>query len=87
LNSEEIKPIAIAIIELRLSEGISQSVSQQKNVKFLKFHNNLMQRFRVDLKDLTMPNQYFQTVRKQISSWFWGDNFGSKSPNLHDPYI
>ena len=53
LNSEEIKPVAIAIIELRLSEGISQSVSQHKNVlnrKFLKFHNNLMQRFRVDLK-------------------------------------
>ena len=30
LNSEEIKPIAIAIIELRLSEGISQSVSQSE---------------------------------------------------------
>ena len=28
LNSEEIKPVAIAIIELRLSEGISQSVMQ-----------------------------------------------------------
>ena len=61
LNSEEIKPVAIAIIELRLSEGISQSVgrsvsqsvSQQKNLlnrKFLKFHNDLMQRFRVELK-------------------------------------
>jgi len=31
---------------------------------------------------LAMPNQYSQTVRKQISSWFWGDNFGPKSPNL-----
>ena len=39
LNSEEIKPVAIAIIELHLSEGsvgwsvdwlVSQSVSQQK---------------------------------------------------------
>jgi len=61
LNSKEIKPIAIAIIELRLPEGISQSVgrsvsqlvSQQKNLfnwKFLKFHNNLMRWFRVDLK-------------------------------------
>jgi len=29
LNSEEIKPVAIAIIELRLSEGISQSVSRK----------------------------------------------------------
>ena len=28
LNSEEIKPVAIANIELRLSEGIRQSVSQ-----------------------------------------------------------
>ena len=28
LNSEEIKPIALAVIKLHLSEGISQSVSQ-----------------------------------------------------------
>ena len=28
LNSEEIKPVALAIINLCLSEGISQSVSQ-----------------------------------------------------------
>ena len=28
LNSEEIKPVALAIIELHLSEGISQPVSQ-----------------------------------------------------------
>ena len=28
LNSEEIKPLAIASIELRLSEGISKGVSQ-----------------------------------------------------------
>ena len=38
-----------------------------------------MQRFRVDMKTflcLAMPNQYSQTVRKQISSWFWGDNLG-----------
>ena len=27
-SSEKIKPIALAIIELRLSEGISQSVTQ-----------------------------------------------------------
>ena len=48
-----------------------------------------MQRFRVDLKTslgLAMPNQYSQTVRKQKSSWFWDDNFGPKSLNLHDPY-
>ena len=28
LNSEEIKPLALAVIELRLSEGISQIRSQ-----------------------------------------------------------
>ena len=28
LNSEEMKPLAIAIIELHLSEGISKGVSQ-----------------------------------------------------------
>jgi len=35
LNSEKIKPIALVIIELRLSEGISQIVSQsvEKSVK------------------------------------------------------
>ena len=29
LNSQEIKPVAIAIIKLRLSEGNSQSVSRK----------------------------------------------------------
>ena len=28
LNSEKIKPVALAVIELRLSEGISQLLSQ-----------------------------------------------------------
>ena len=49
-----------------------------------------MEGFSIDLNtflDLAMPNQYSQTVRKQISNWFWGDNFGPISPNLHDPYI
>jgi len=32
LNNEEIKPVAIAINELRLSEGISQSA--EKSVKY-----------------------------------------------------
>jgi len=31
LYSEEIKPVALAIIELHLSEGITQSVSQSEN--------------------------------------------------------
>ena len=55
-------------------------------MKFLKFHNYLVEGFRINLKTflgLAMPNQYSQTLRKLISSWFWGDNFGPKSPNLH----
>ena len=73
-----------------VSQSVSQSVEKLLNRKFLKFHHNLMQRFRVDLKTflgLTKPNQCSQTIRKQISSWFWGDNFGPKSLNLHDSYI
>ena len=51
LNSEEIKPIALAVIELRLFEGISQIVSQsvRKCVK-LEVFKILVQWFRVDLK-------------------------------------
>ena len=43
-----------------------------------------MERSRIDLKtflSLAMPNQYSD----QISSWYWGDNLGPKSPNLYDP--
>ena len=53
LNSEEIEPIALAVIKLCLFEGVSQIVSQYKNLlnkKFFEFHSNLMQRFRVNLK-------------------------------------
>ena len=49
-----------------------------------------MEGSRINLKTflgLAMPNQYSQSARKQISSWFWSDNFGPKSPNLHDPSI
>jgi len=75
LNSEEIKPITLAVIELCLSEGISQIVSQMVgqsvenllNKKIFKFHSNLMQRFRVDLKTflgLAMPSQCCHAVKK-----------------------
>ena len=60
LNSEKIKPVAIAVIELRLTEGISQSgrqsvrqsVSQAVSHKiiplnklFFKFHGNFLKHF------------------------------------------
>ena len=68
LSSEEIKPVAIAIIELHLSEHISYmylvsySVSWSKillNKKIVKFHINLVEGFIVDLKtflSLAMPS-------------------------------
>ena len=71
---QEIKPIALAVIELRLFEGISQSdsqsCSQKKNLlnkKILKFHSNLMQMFRVDMKTFlgsAIPNQCCYVVTK-----------------------
>ena len=34
LNSEKIKPVALAVIELHMSEGISQLLTQSVNRKF-----------------------------------------------------
>jgi len=75
LKSEEIKPTTLVVIELCLSEGVSQSV--EKSV-YLKFHSNLMQKFRVNLKEflgLAMPNQCCHAFRKQIFSRFVGGIF------------
>ena len=69
LISEEIPSLALAVLELCLSEGISKSVSQKKNAlntKVLKFHNYLMEGSRIDLKTflgLAKPNQYSQSAR------------------------
>jgi len=76
LNSEEIKPVAIAIIELRLSECISKGVSEWvskwvnesvENSEFLKFHNSFLEWVRNDLKtflNLAMTNLYCLDVTK-----------------------
>ena len=73
-NSEKIKPVALAVIELRLSEGISQllaySVSRKFHqiIFFLKFRSNLLKAFRVDLKaclGLVLPNQYYLIVVRE----------------------
>ena len=62
-NSEKIKPVGLAIIELRLSEGISQAVSVENllNKLIFKYRINLLKAFWVDLKaclGLVLPNQY-----------------------------
>ena len=66
-NSEKIKPVALAVIELHLSEGISQPVTQsvENSIEYIiyifKFRSNLLKAFQVDLKaclGLVLPNQY-----------------------------
>ena len=66
-NSEKIKPVALAVIELCLSEGISQLLTQPVCRKFRrikikkKFCSNLLKMFRVNLKaclGLVLPYQY-----------------------------
>ena len=41
-NSEKINPVVLAVIELRLSEGISQLLSQSILVTSKKIHSNLL---------------------------------------------
>ena len=80
-NSEIIKPVALAVIELRLSEGISQSVSQSfthdqsvsqsltRKFCLIIFHSNLLKVLQVNLKaclGLVLPNQYcFIVIREK----------------------
>ena len=73
-NSEKIKPVALAVIELRLSEGISQLLTYSVSRKFrrikknLKFRSNLLKAFRVDLKaclGLVLPHQYCLIVVRE----------------------
>ena len=54
------KPVALVVIELHLSEGIRQLVSQQK-IHFFLNCCNLLEVFQVVLKEhlgLVIPNQY-----------------------------
>ena len=64
-DSEKVKPMTLAVIELHFSEGISQLLSQsvENSIKyiFFKFHSNLLKVFQVELKTclgLVFPNQY-----------------------------
>jgi len=70
LSAEEIKPVAISIVELCLVEGISVS----------QLVENLLEGLRVDLNiflRLAMPNQYYQPV---CEAGFWAI-FWAKTPN------
>ena len=76
------KPVALAVIELCLSEGISQCLTQSRqsvgnSVKYiiLKFCSNLLKVFWVDLKaclGLVLPNQYCLFASSwEIEAVFW----------------
>jgi len=98
LNSEEIKPVATSIVELRLAEGISEWICEWisegvsivfNKLEIFKFHKNLLEGFRVTLKaflGLAKSNhQYSQAVFKEDWGWFLGNIVGWKSHILHDP--
>ena len=55
-NSDKIKPVTLAVIELRLSKGIRQAVSwsEENSIELIFFLNcsNLLKAFKVILKAL-----------------------------------
>ena len=86
-SNAKIKPVALAVIELRLSEGISkwvrewvsQSVENSPNWIFFQnsvatFWNGIGMIWRH-----LMSNLYYT---KYILSWFWDDILGQEIPNL-----
>jgi len=78
-KGEEIKPIALAIIELRLSEGIhSQSDNQSISRKICQINSNLMQRLSEDVfwAWLCLTNAAMLLQSKYLAGlWdFWARN-------------
>ena len=65
-NSEKIKPVALAVIKLCLSEGISQLLSQSVEKQIFKFRSKLLKAFRVNLK------AWFYHI--EISQWDYEPN-------------
>ena len=61
LISEEIKSIALAVLQFACQALVRKSISR-KSIIF-KFHNYLMEGFMIEQKTLAMPNLYCPTVR------------------------
>jgi len=62
LCTEEIKFVALSIVELRPCEGISLLLEKPVKQELLKFHSSLLYWFIVDLKTFlgfAIPNQYY----------------------------
>jgi len=67
------KLIVLTIIELCLSEGISQSVGQSVEKEHSKFCSNFLIAFCINLKayvGLVLPNQYCPIVISEIENDF-----------------
>jgi len=64
LNSEKIKPVAIAVIKLCLTEGISQAVRQSVSHKKIPWQlfESISGRSE-SLFGLVLPNQYYSSVK------------------------
>jgi len=69
LDSETIKPVALAVVEVSVSQAVSQSVEKSVNYKLKKFCSNLMKAFWWKLIDIV----------KMLWGQFWGDIFDQNS--------
>ena len=90
-NGEEIKPIALAVIKLHLSEGTSQLVKSVSHLKipfseFLKFHNNLLIAFWVDLKACLGLTNTASSSSGKSEAGFWVMFLHGPHSNLCGPY-
>jgi len=68
-NSEKIKPVVLAVIELCLTEGISQAVSQAEKIPLNNFFKILWQLFESIsgrseslFLSIVLPNQYYPII-------------------------
>jgi len=75
-NSEEIRSVALVIVELQKSEGISQASRQavENSIKyFFKYCYNFLKAFRINLKAFlgsVLPNQYCHIRYVRNFGWF-----------------
>ena len=73
LNSEKIKPVALAVIELRLLEGVSQLVRQSVSRKFFIIYIflNSVKGFRVNLKACLCLTNTALSSSGIVETGFW----------------
>ena len=88
-NREKIKPVALAVVELRLSEGIRQAGGRAVISRFffnLKFCCNLSQVFFGHSEDTLGLVCTSPILPRHCEAGFWGNNFlPEKLEILHEP--